>query len=265
MDAILYRTRGMNDRVLREVARLAGEVPDKALWVVGCDPDMAEVVRGTVPRPHVIYTRRDILALPYAATLRDLTWPGMTGHHDLPVMAFFRERPEYDHYWIIEDDVRFAGDWARLFAALDASPADLLATTLYPRASLPDWYWWKSLTVPDGESVAETHLHKCFGPFARLSNRLLATLDRQYRRGLAGHFELIWPTLCHVSGFGMEDVGGHGPFVPPSRKGRFYTNEFRRWNLFPGTFVYRPAFRDDDIQQFGPDLAGRDMLWHPIK
>lgn len=67
-------------------------------------------------------------------------------------MRFYQEQPDYDRYWIIENDVRFGGDWSSLFEELAASEADLLCTTVQTHADNPDWAHWHTLTTA-GEEI----------------------------------------------------------------------------------------------------------------
>ena len=35
----------------------------------------------------------------------------MIGRHDLPVIWHQMRFPNFERYWVIEDDVRYSGDW----------------------------------------------------------------------------------------------------------------------------------------------------------
>lgn len=35
----------------------------------------------------------------------------LPGSNHFPLLKFYREHPDYDYYWMVEDDVRFSGDW----------------------------------------------------------------------------------------------------------------------------------------------------------
>jgi hypothetical protein len=134
------------------------------------------------------------------------------GSIDLPVLSFFRENPDYQYYWVVEYDVRYSGSWRRLFTAFADSDADLLATTLTRHAAIPDWYHWPGLDLRDLPIGKDQYL-RAFLPLYRISNQALAQLDSDYRRGVAGHFECLGPTLLHHAGFKLEDIGGDGEFV----------------------------------------------------
>lgn len=42
----------------------------------------------------------------------------LPGSNHFPLLKFYREHPGYDYYWLIEDDVRFSGEWNLFFDAL---------------------------------------------------------------------------------------------------------------------------------------------------
>lgn len=179
------------------------------------------------------------------------------GNVDFLQLHYQASHPDHTHYWVVESDVRFSGRWSDLFSAADAmSGADLLATSFASMDEYPDWSWWPTLRVPDGEALSALPL-RCFCPIYRLSRIGGETLASAYQRGWAGHAEVLMPTLLRERGLELEDLGGSGAFVHPGNEHRFYRNDRLDRDLFPGTLRYRP-----------PRLRpGRrpGMLWHPVK
>jgi len=165
-------------------------------------------------------------------------------------------------YWIVEYDVRFGGEWSKLFDDLSASSADLLGTTVQASAENPGWAHWHTLSTGT-ETVPAACRVKAFLPFGRISQQLLRACDARYRQNWSGHPEVLWPTIATVEGLRVEDIGGGGSFVPAERRGRYYRNTPHDWSLFPGTFVSRPCFLDRDLS--GPESRFPDTLWHPVK
>ncbi len=92
----------------------------------------------------------------------------------------------------------------------------------------------------------------------------LSAIDRWYRDGGAGHYELTWPSICKTKGLRIEDIGGTGRYTPEHWQGKHYCNTPLEHDLSPGTFVFRPPFEDDLISAHGCEY-GQPMLWHPIK
>lgn len=175
---------------------------------------------------------------------------------ELPVLLFHKAHPEYAYIWTIEYDVRFTGNWDRLFGHFEASDADLLGTTLTYYDEIPAWHHWPSLDVTWKDIHPESYLRGFF-PIYRLSHRALRQLDSDYRDGVSGHFECLIPTLLRHAALKIEDIGGDGPFVKPENRNRFYRNTPLRGPLSPGTFVYRPVMHRPGKE--------RNMLWHPVK
>jgi len=260
-EAVLYRTHIFNPMIRREIERLRLEVADCDHFVVGYSKSDA-----ALPSPpdetHRMYRRGDLAALPYPNKMIFVDWTKPLGDNDLPVLAFYREQPGYDFYWIVEYDVRYTGHWGTLFAELRSSDADYLGTTIQDYDENPRWYWWPSLVNAPTGALQRV---RCFSPFCRLSNRALSAIDRWYRDGGAGHYELTWPSVCKTRGLRIEDIGGNGRYTPERWQGRHYANTPLKPNLSPGTFVWRPTFRDDLILAEGEKYSGGPMLWHPIK
>lgn len=212
--------------------------------------------------PSYAYTADDLATLPYGAKLERFDPDDYIGNADLVPLRFFRDRPHYDHYWIVECDVRFGGNWSDLFEELSTSDADLLSTTVQTYADNPGWAHWHTL-ASGGDEVPIERRVKGFIPFGRISRGLLALCDARYREGWSGHSEVLWPTIASEAGLRVEDIGGNSRFTPAARRGRLYINTPGDWSLFPGTFVYRPCFADRDLS--GPTSRFPGWLWHPVK
>jgi hypothetical protein len=258
-EAILYRTHFYNPMIRREVERLRTDIVDCPLWLVGYLND--EALLPPTPEENLrMYRRADLAALPYPRKIADTNWSAPGGDNDLPILAFYGERPGYDYYWIVEYDVRFTGQWGKLFDRLRSSNADLLSTTIQDHAENPAWSWWHMLVnTPSGELERV----RAFNPFCRLSNRALAAVDAWYREGGSGHYELIWSSVCKTRNFLIEDLGGEGRYTPERWRRRHYANTPRELTLAPGTFVFRPGFTEEGIRTHGAKYG--PMLWHPVK
>lgn len=262
-EAIIYRTRRVDPIVRREVERLAHDLPHCQIFIVCYQRDYKSAMHST-PGEVYCFGQRDLHDLPYPRKVDDVNWNDPTGHHDLPVLKFFLQQDEFDWYWVIEDDVRCSGPWTGTFRELARSDADLLMTVVQDYDEVTDWHWWSSLVTGD-EIVPTADRVKGFGPFCRLSRTCLRAIDRKYREGWGGHFEVTWPNIARASGLTIEDVGAHGKYTPAARQGKFYTCTVGSWHLFPGTFVFRPPFHDTGASEFGKHLTPHSMLWHPVK
>ena len=167
------------------------------------------------------------------------------GSNHFPLLKFFKENQCYDYYWLVEDDVRFSGDWKDFFDSFASSISDFLSSVIETKAENPNWYWWTSLKVGN-EVIVEEKLLKSFNPIYRLSSQALACIDAHLRIGWMGHYEVLLPTLLYNKGFLLEDFGGEGTFVRLENNAKFYDDTSMR---------IAPVLPDDR----------KNYLFHPVK
>lgn len=167
------------------------------------------------------------------------------GSNHFPLLKFFKENQCYDYYWLVEDDVRFSGDWKDFFDSFASSTSDFLSSVIETKAENPTWYWWTSLKVGN-EVIAEEKLLKSFNPIYRLSSQALVCIDAHLRIGWMGHYEVLLPTLLYNKGFLLEDFGGEGTFVRLENNAKFYDDTSMR---------IAPVLPDDR----------KNYLFHPVK
>lgn len=167
------------------------------------------------------------------------------GSNHFPLLKFFKENQGYDYYWLVEDDVRFSGEWKDFFGSFASCTSDFLSSVIEAKAENPNWYWWTSLKTGN-EVIAEEKLLKSFNPIYRLSRQALACIDAYLIIGWMGHHEVLLPTLLYNEGFLLEDFGGEGTFVRPENKAKFYDDTSMR---------IAPVLPDDR----------KNYLFHPVK
>jgi hypothetical protein len=248
-DLVLYLARRPSFTVRREVGRIVAALPEGWRIAILSYDDAGpardrRVLVGARSVPWHVHDRAAIEALPYPGKLRPQTdsgWSIMPGNLDLLNLAAWRRDSAFSHLWLIEDDVRFSGDWSRLFGRLGAVAGDVLSIGRRTPESEPGWFWWHSLRDPGGREVDRAALVSTFLPFHRVSARAIAVLDAAYREGWSGHHEVTWPTLALRAGLTITDIQA----LPGEA---LCTDE---------SFRYRPPMAE----------AGKrpDMLWHPVK
>jgi hypothetical protein len=148
--------------------------------------------------------------LPRRLGYRYLTQDGLVpGCAHFPLIDFSKSYP-YRHYWLIEGDVEFSGNWATLLRAGSATDAGLLASHLRRHRDAPDWVWWGSLRAPLPARLTIPRqigkLSKAFLPLYRISSDALQLIDRLHRRGCTGHCEVLLPTAIGNAGLGVVDL-----------------------------------------------------------
>lgn len=175
------------------------------------------------------------------------------GSNHFPLLKFFKENQCYDYYWLVEDDVRFSGEWKDFFGSFASCTSDFLSSVIETKAENPTWYWWTSLKTGN-EVIAEEKLLKSFNPIYRLSSQALACIDAHLRIGWMGHYEVLLPTLLYNKGFLLEDFGGEGTFVRPGNNARFYDDtSMRIAPVLPDdrkNYLFHPA-KEEKVRQDG--------------
>lgn len=249
---ILYQTHFVDPVILAEYRKLKRDAGGfgavKLLYNTTEAPLPADLPADVEAAP---FHARDLRRLGYRSKDTSLS----SYNVELFLLNFFRHHPDYEHYWAIEYDVRFSGDWGLLFGAFADDPADLLGTTLYRYPFNPDWVNWRSLIAP--APLAPPAMIRAFIPIYRISRRGLIELDRAYRNGWGGHCEVTVPTILGQAGMRLEDIGGDGEFVAPGNVNRFYRNTPKTRDHFPGSMTFRPVMTSPGAEP--------NLLWHPVK
>ncbi len=208
--------------------------------------------------PIFVCNNEKLMGMGYPEKCRPEAWNAME-QLDTITLSFFREHPEYDYYWCVEYDVHYEGRWGFLFERFESSRADVLGTLMDSavKARFKLDLLSPPFTRPDGTRVTAEEAIIGFFPFYRLSNRMLQLLDKCFTEGWNGNYEFTWGTLAKDHGFEIEEIGGNGPWVRPHNRNVFYFNNVRRWDISPGTFVFRPTFTTVKKRE--------NTLWHPVK
>lgn len=167
------------------------------------------------------------------------------GSNHFPLLKFFKENQEYDYYWLVEDDVRFSGEWKDFFNCFASNTSDFLSSVFETKEENPNWYWWTYLKAGEN-AISEDKLLRSFNPIYRLSHQALVCIDGHLREGWMGHHEVLFPTLLFSKGFRIEDFGGDGSFVKSENKVKFYDQTSMR---------IAPILPDDR----------KNYLFHPVK
>jgi hypothetical protein len=206
-------------------------------------------------------TTGSLLELAYPEKCRPEGWSGdgwkPVSNIDTIILSFYRSHPAYAFYWGVEYDVYYQGKWGFLFERFEASRADLLGTMLDSASKTPGKVLMPPFRDSSGKMPDYDEAIVGFYPIYRLSNHMLQMINESYLQGWNGHCEFTWGTIAKRNGLEIEDIGGNGPYVKPHNRNVFYFNTIRRWDMSPGTFVFRPAFRKFPKHE--------NTLWHPVK
>lgn len=181
---------------------------------------------------------------------------GVTGHAThFPLLAVAAERA-FDHYWVVESDVEYRGDWGSLFDRFEADACDLLASHLYTYAHWPRWYWWdKGFTAPNGVPPPEADRIKALLPIYRMSARAVRELESAHRAGWRGHRECVIPTVLKLRGFRIGDL---------NVAGRLYVGDWPNPISNPARLSSLRWQPEVSVEEFERRDAPSSLLFHPV-
>lgn len=178
------------------------------------------------------------------------------GSAHFPLLRFAREN-RYAHYWMIESDVDYRGNWLELLSSYMPSESDLIASHFCTYQNSRNWVWWKrEFTGPEGRPIDLETAIKAFLPFYRISARSLSLLDDAHAVGWRGHFECLAPSILALNRHSLEDLS--------QRSARYLGN---RQDFFGNlsdcsTIRWRPAVSSDEFNNRGQPS---NLVFHPIK
>ena len=111
----------------------------------------------------------------------------------------------FDHYWIIEYDVRFSGKWASFFSEQDQGCAAdaLLINGTWPFNGDHNWWVWHELEWGEEKPLEERYAGFIF--LGRFSKELLQCVHEQIG-SRSGYAEVYLPTLCNEFGFSTAAI-----------------------------------------------------------
>ena len=202
--------------------------------------------------PHLVVSNRDLADNGLHTLLKNQLVPG--SNHFLPI--YFAEKyTQYDFYFVIEYDVRFTGDWRKVFEYLADKEEDFFTCHIRRHACEPDWPWWASISHP-AEKIETDKLIRSFNPIYRISRDALKYIGDCHRDGWKGHHEVLLPTLLSRE-FTIRDFGGGGEFVHVEDIGKFYRDS-SGFKLEDGSVRWRPSHALICLQP-------RNLLVHPVK
>ena len=169
------------------------------------------------------------------------------GNAHFPVLGFYLKHPEFDYYWVVEDDVRFSGQWNEFFHAFDADDADLIASYITRYADDKSWPWWHTFSSAADKTISPDDMVRSFHPIYRLSNRALQTLHEKMTEEWHGHFEVLIPTVLSWAGLKLHDMRRNAPFSAENLSTDFYDEQ---------TLSHMPLRIQTERE---------NMIYHPVK
>ncbi len=250
--AILFITHIYNEDIALQIEKLRKETDGTADLHVCLQTDVCRTDIPKLPRLFT-YTLESINEL--GCNTWENTMPG--GNIHLIMLRFFRQHPLYDHYWVIEYDVRFSGNWKDFFSFFKNKGEDFVSAYIETVDDNPGWNRWNELELV-GIHPDKGDLLKSFNPICRLSGRALRLLDERCRLGDRGHFEVLLPTLFKYYRLNIADFGGRGRYIYDGHPDLFYMDVWDSHEENSSTHRFRPRYTEKE-------MTVPDMIYHPVK
>lgn len=137
------------------------------------------------------------------------TW----GNAAFALYYFKSMHPDYDYYFLCENDVYFTGDYKVLFDRLTENIYNFDAIIEKPFYRTWNWPWIvdeKDYRLLDGYN--NTNYYNCLYTFCCFSNKMIDHIVQRYRDGYYGHYELVISCILHKYGGKYDYVEDHVVF-----------------------------------------------------
>ncbi len=260
--AVLFMTHRWDHVMRLRFRRMQAEIGDRADVLILMQKS-AVVAQAAADDPGVasaIYEfDADLLPekLGYRYAFLDRIAPGSI---HFPFLEFFRARPQYEHCFLIENDVEFSGNWGDFVSTTLASQPDFASFHFRPHAQISDWEWWRYLKPSPADSgwASDTaNLWRSFNAIYCMSRRAADLVDTAHRSGWRCHQEAMLLTICLNNGCKTVDLAVASDFcVAKVPEGQ------RRMSVeFYPTVRFRPSVTK---QEFHLRSTGH-TLFHPVK
>lgn len=169
----------------------------------------------------------------------------------------------FDHVWIVEFDVDFAGHWSEFFGWAARSHADFLSPVVARRPDDEPWPNWKSVRTP--EPVGRQEHLRGFFPLLRIARRVaVAYVEELERRNWEGRHEALMPTIAALHGLSVASMTPNKRF-DDSRLGNGVSRPNGTTLLHRDAFVYRPILGSQYFHENPDAFPITHSLYHPIK
>lgn len=253
--AVLFISHLINEDTMEKYYKLKNELCDTCdvIWAIQRESDNDMPLSGGIH--FYTFSMASIRELQYEFLYDNSIYCNV----NFILQRFFKDYPKYGHYWSIEYDVIFTGNWHTLIDCFEYQDADLISCHIakYTKGINEYWDWWRPLVWVDEEIPLEACV-KAFNPIYSLSNRALEFLDGFLRKGNCGHFETVMSTALYYYGFKLFDMGGIGEFTPQEFRNKFY---IQGDGINNGTMRFRPNFLIEEVEAMNIP----DKLFHPLK
>ncbi|SFA48502.1 Core-2/I-Branching enzyme [Pedobacter suwonensis] len=253
---VLFLTNKSDTEIIEQFNKLKRETGDHASVKMLYHRSLNETIPDALSDDEIFVFTDDILnELGYEPFIGSK----LDGSNHFPLIKFFRQYPNYDFYWYVEDDIRCLQGWNTFFSyfLINRVSSDFIASHVRDFEDEPEWYWWKSLRIEDRQPNID--FIRSFNPIFRISRSALNFIDKCHARGYSGHFEVLLPSLLKSGGFKFAEFGGEGKYVLPGCQNFFYRAAYAEssGSMRTGSLRYRPVIEENEMWE--------PLLYHPVK
>lgn len=248
-DIVMLVAHFFSDLIIERYNKIRTDLPiDKYDVVILLNMDV--LPEGNSNLPLVTYSCEQLERLGYKPICETL----LPGSCHFPVLAFFKENQEYSHYWFVEYDVVFNGNWNILMKDYECDRSDFISCYVekYDYEKNDGWPWWH---MKNNVGYPLEQCIKGFNPICRYSHRALQYIDFYQKQRYSAHSEVLITTCLYNAGFTLSDFGGNDEFTPANFKNRHY---LKGEGENTGSVRWRPCYNSDETMLI-------DRLYHPVK
>jgi len=131
-------------------------------------------------------------------------------HTYIALVDFYLKNPNYEYYWLVEDDVVFKGDFHHFFNFYKDNKRDLIVPYfMTDLSSQNEWLKYQYNEI-NGPYFVKTPICGGLSIICRYSNKLLKEISSLTEKGVYGHLETFPHTVCTLNGFTIHSIKEDG-------------------------------------------------------
>lgn len=124
----------------------------------------------------------------------------------------FKNRVDYDYYWLIEGDVKLAGNYKDFFSEYENIDDDLLAHNIRCDKNFNKDFIYETKDFHFSNTNLYNYIDKHFKAFmvvTRFSRKLLNVLEDSFKKGILGTNENIICNVCYYNNMKMRSFNNN--------------------------------------------------------
>jgi len=258
--AVLFLTHQWDETKRRRLSRLQAEIGGQAdVYLLAQKSAAIKDALGKYAPPTDHTVLFDAPKLPrqlgYPFAFSNALCPG-SAHFTLLALS---QKRKYSHYFLVEHDVEFSGDWGNLLQTIVAAGPDFATFHVNDYEQRPDWPWWffRPGRADRDWAGEKTNLRRSFNPLSCLSHQATEIIHEAHRDGWQGHYEMLLATVLTRRGCKVMDMADMGRFCV----GREQDMRPHMPNETLSTMRWRPEITKQEFLA----RSTESTVFHPVK